>query len=50
MMKAISDKTSEAKTPTTRDPAPLGDINESGHSNVLLYGQLMEGRLPYLNC
>ena len=43
MMKAIRDKTSKANTPTTRDPAPLGD-NESGHSNVLLgslYGQLM---------
>ena len=45
MMKAIRDKTNEAETPTTRDPAPLGD-NESGHSSVLLdslYGQLMEG-------
>ena len=52
MMKAIRDKTSEANTPTTRDPAPLGD-NESGHSSVLLgslYGQLMEGRFPYVNC
>ena len=47
MMRAIRDKTNEADTPTTRDPAPLGD-NESGHSNVLLgslYGQLMEGSL-----
>ena len=51
MMKAISDKTSKANTPTTRDPAPLGGMNESGHSNVLLgslYGQLMEGILPYV--
>ena len=49
MMTVISNKTSEANTPTTRDPAPLGVINESGHSNVLLgslYGQLMEGILP----
>ena len=51
MMKVIRDKTNEADTPTTRDPAPLGVINESGHSNVLLgslYGQLMEGSLPYV--
>ena len=49
MMKVISDKTSEVNTPATRDPAPLGGVNESGHSNVLLgslYGQLMEGILP----
>ena len=48
MMKAIRAKTNEADTPTTKDPAPLGD-NESGHSSVLLgslYGQLMEGTLP----
>ena len=52
MMKIISDKTSEPNTPTTRDPAPLGE-NESGHSNVLLgslYGQLMEGGLAYVTC
>ena len=52
MMKIISDKTSEPNTPTTRDPAPLGE-NESGHSNVLLgslYGQLMEGGLPNVTC
>ena len=29
MMTVISNKTSEANTPTTRDPAPLGVINES---------------------
>ena len=42
-MKAIRDKTNEADTPTTRDPAPLGD-DESGHSRVLLgslHGQLL---------
>ena len=53
MMKVIRDKTSEPNTPTTRDPAPLGVINESGHSSVLLYGQLMEGillRVKLYNC